>query len=321
MQARAARLRRVPADRVANPLPRERGEVVRRCGWTAALAAVVLAACGDGKVRVQPLPPLRRPSPEARAGLPEVRGAWHFAGFEFAPRDTARIREAPDLLTPPGDFNVAVQRLDSIAGTYGRDGATYPFVGETRRDGVVSLVATDADGAPQFAAMRVVRDTLWLELSSFPSLQVWPVGARAALVRTPVAQPFRRFLNGVAIVNQDSIRQDSIRRDSLRRVDSAAAALRAAQPPAPGQQPPPATQPAPAVTPSAPAQPAPAPAPPPVARPPAPRPRPRPAPPQVDSQIEPVTPPPMVDSSRRPPVLPPLLPAPPETLHIPPRQH
>jgi hypothetical protein len=260
---------------------------------------------------VQPLPPLTRPTPEARAGLPEVRGAWHFAGFEFAPRDTARIREAPDLLTPPGDFNVAVQRLDSLAGTYGREGATFPFVGEARRDGVVSIIATDADGAPQFAAMRVVRDTLWMELTSFPSLQVWPVGARAALVRTPVAQPFRRFLGGAAIVNLDSLRQDSIRRDSLRRVDSAAAAVQAAQQPPAGQVP---AQPAPGV---APTQPVP-PVAPPAAR--APAQRPRPAPPRTDSQGALPPPTPTVDTSRRPPLVPPP-PAPAETLHIPPRGH
>jgi hypothetical protein len=276
---------------------------VLRGRWTAALAAVVLAACGDGRVRVQPLPPLTRPSPEARAGLPEVRGSWHFAGFEFAPRDTARIREAPDLLAPPGDFNVAVQRLDSLAGTYGREGATYPFVGEARRDGVVSVIATDAGGAPQFAAMRVVRDTLWLELTSFPSLQVWPAGARAALVRTPVAQPFRRFLGGVAIVNLDSLRQDSIRRDSLRRADSVAAALRAAsgQPPAAPVQLPPAAAP-------------------PAVQPPVQRPRPRPVAPPTDSQVQPVAPP-TVDSSRRPPVVPPPPPAPPETVRVPPPQY
>jgi hypothetical protein len=284
---------------------------VRRVGWTAGVAAVVLlAACDSGKVQVQPLPPLKRPSPEVRAGLAEVRGSWHFAGFEIPQRDTARIREVPELLALPGDFTFAVQRLDSLAGTYGREGAAYPFAGEIRRDGVVSLVARDADGAPQFAAMHVLRDTLWLELTSFPSLQVWPIGTRAALVRTPVAAPFRRFLGGLAIVNQDSIRRDSIARDSVRRADSLAAVVRQSAPGASGVQPVPAT-PAPVREQPA-APPASTPTPPPAQ---APRPRPRPRP---DTQP---TPPP-VDTGQPPPFPPPTqLPrptAPPETLRLPP---
>ncbi|MDB4949401.1 MAG: hypothetical protein JWM27_2050, partial [Gemmatimonadetes bacterium] len=215
--------------------------------WTAALAALVsAAACGGERAGVQPLPPLQRPSPEARAGLPEVKGTWRLAGFEVSPRDTARIREVPELLAVPGDFTVATQRLDSLAGTYGREGAAYPFVGEARRDGVVSLVATDQDGAPQFAATRVIRDTMWLELTSFPSLQVWPVGTRAAFVRTPVAKVFRRFLGGAPIIDQDSVRRDSIRQDSVRRADSVATVVRdSAARAAAAAAPPPAGQPVP----------------------------------------------------------------------------
>jgi hypothetical protein len=176
-------------------------------------------ACGDAEgVEVQPLPPLQRPSAEARAGLPEVRGIWRFAGFEIPAGDTARVRERVYTLVPPGEFRIATQRLDSIAGQYVREGAAFPFVGEVRRDSSLAVVAFSA-GVGQFAAGRIVRDTLWIELTSFSTAQTWPPGTRAALVRRGGGQPFRRLLGGVPIappVDSAAVR-DSIRLDSLRR--------------------------------------------------------------------------------------------------------
>lgn len=265
-----------------------------------AAAALLLAACDAGQgAEIQPLPPLKRPSPEVRAGLLEVAGTWRFAGFEISPRDTARLREAPELLAPPGDFVITTQRLDSLAGVYTGEGGRYPFVGELRRDGVIALVATDADAVPRFASGRVVRDTFWLELTSFPSLQGWPAGTRAALVRTAVARPFRRFLGGAPIVNLDSLRLDSLRRDSVRRADSARAAV-APQQPAP---PPTPTAPPPSEAVPRPRAQQPSPAPPQRADTPAPRePAPRPAP---APELPPA------------PVVRPVPSAPPDTLRIP----
>lgn len=184
----------------------------------AAVAACDAAEAGD----VEPLPPLQRPSAESRAGLPEVTGRWRFAGFEIQPGDTALVRADSTRLTPPGDLVVQVQRLDSLAGVYARGGGQFPFVGEVRRDGVVAVVVAAPDGTRQFAAGRVVRDTLWLELTSFASAQSWPAGTRAALVRTPVKQPFRRFVGGRAI----PLPVDSAALDSMRMADSLAAVRR-----------------------------------------------------------------------------------------------
>ncbi|HEX6040619.1 hypothetical protein [Longimicrobium sp.] len=185
----------------------------------ACCAALAAGACGEAEgVEVQPLPPLQRPSPEARAGLPEVRGVWRFAGFEIPARDTAAVRERVYTLVPPGEFRLATQRLDSIAGQYVREGVAFPFTGEVRRDSTVALVAF-SEGVGQFVAGRVVRDTLWIELTSFSTAQTWPTGTRAALVRGAVRAPFRRLLGGVPIaapVDSAAVR-DSIRLDSLRR--------------------------------------------------------------------------------------------------------
>ena len=99
----------------------------------AGVAAMAAAACGDAdNVQVQPLPPLRRPSPEARAGLPEVRGVWRFAGFEIPAKDTMLVREKVYALTPPGDLQIATQRLDSLAGRYVRGQVNFPFTGNVR---------------------------------------------------------------------------------------------------------------------------------------------------------------------------------------------
>ncbi|MEW5931945.1 MAG: hypothetical protein AB1941_31130, partial [Gemmatimonadota bacterium] len=180
----------------------------------AALLALALAACEEARgVNVQPLPPLQRPSAEARAGLPEVAGTWRFAGWELPVRDTATGGEG---MVPPGALAIRTQRLDSIAGVYVRDGQPFPVVGEVRRDGIVSVVAFGPDGSGSFIAGRVLRDTLWIELTSLSAAQTWSTGARAALVRTAVRQPFVRYQGGFVKVNVDSIRADSLRRDSLR---------------------------------------------------------------------------------------------------------
>jgi hypothetical protein len=185
----------------------------------ACIAALAAGACGEAEgVEVQPLPPLERPTPEARAGLPEVRGVWRFAGFEIPARDTTAVRERVYTMVPPGEFRILTQRLDSIAGQYVREGVAFPFVGEVRRDSALSLVAF-AGGVGQFAAGRVVPDTLWIELTSFSTAQTWPRGTRAAMVRRGGGQPFRRLLGGAPIyvpVDSAAVR-DSIRLDSLRR--------------------------------------------------------------------------------------------------------
>lgn len=217
----------------------------------ACCAALAAGACEEAQsVEVQPLPPLRRPSPEARAGLPEVRGIWRFAGFEIPAGDTTAVREQVYTLIPPGEMRITAQRLDSIAGQYVRDGVAFPFTGEVRRDSAISVVAFSG-GVGQFAAGRVARDTFWIELTSFTTAQSWPRGTRAALVRrgTPGA-PFRRLLGGAPItVPVDSVAlRDSIRLDSLRRAGVAV-------PPggvAPGTQPPAGVQPVPGAVPAQP---------------------------------------------------------------------
>ena len=204
----------------------------------AAILVLALAACEEARgVSVQPLPPLQRPSPEARAGLPEVAGTWRFAGWELPVRDTVTGGEG---MVPPGALGIRTQRLDSIAGVYVRDGQPFPVIGEVRRDGIVSVVAFGPDGSGSFIAGRVLRDTLWIELTSLSAAQTWSTGARAALVRTAVRQPFVRYQGGFVKVNVDSIRADSVRRDSLRVADSlrlADSALAGAVPGQPGAVP------------------------------------------------------------------------------------
>jgi hypothetical protein len=215
----------------------------------ACCAALAAGACGDAEgMEIQELPPLRRPTAEARAGLPEVRGVWRFAGFEIPAADTTAVREQVYTMTPPGELRVITQRLDSIAGQYVRDGVAFPFSGEVRWDSALSLVAF-SEGIGQFAAGHVRRDTFWIELTTFGSAQGWPRGTRAALVRRVGGPPFRRLLGGAPIyVPVDSTRMlDSIRMDSLRRAGAAlppgAVAPPAGQPvpgqayPAPGGQP------------------------------------------------------------------------------------
>lgn len=203
-----------------------------------ACAALAASACDDASAKVQPLPPLTRPSAEQRAGLPEVRGIWRFAGFEIRPQDTLLVREQAYQLTPPDEIRIITQRLDSIAGQLVRGGVGFPFSGEVRRDSAMTLV-TFSEGVGQFAAGRIVRDTFWIELATIPAAAGWSPGTRAAMVRRAAGPPFRRLLGGAPINPPvDSARlRDSIRIDSLRRAGVAV-------PPAaqPGVQPP-VTQP------------------------------------------------------------------------------
>jgi len=159
----------------------------------AAAALLGAAACNEAKADVEPLPPLHRPTPEERAGLPLVSGRWLFTGFEYPVRDTLRVREQVYRLVPPGEFQVTTQRLDSVAGQYVREGVAFPFTGEVRRDGIFSFVAFESSGVGNFVSGHVVRDTLWVELTGFPSAASWPPGTRAALVHTPRGQPFVRL--------------------------------------------------------------------------------------------------------------------------------
>jgi hypothetical protein len=192
-----------------------------------ALAALAtLAACEPAQdVRVQPLPPLERPSAEARAGLPEVAGVWRFAGWDLAPQDSASLqRDLPGL----GELRLQTQRLDSIAGAYVGAGGQLPLVGEVRRDSVISLVASAGGGVGYFLAGEIARDTLWIRLSSLVEPGVWPAEAQAAFVRTQVASPFVRLHGTTPAPPVDSAAL--LAADSARVADSLVVA--AAPPPA-----------------------------------------------------------------------------------------
>ncbi|HEX8692928.1 MAG TPA: hypothetical protein VF746_10940 [Longimicrobium sp.] len=168
--------------------------VTRYGAVLAGLALLATAACEAAEAGdVEPLPPLERPTPEQRAGLPVLSGRWIFTGFEYPARDTLRVREFVYRLVPPGEFQVTAQRLDSIAGRYVRGGTAFPMVGEVRRDGIFSFVAFAPDGVGSFAAGHVVKDTLWMELTSFASAAEWPPQTRAAFVRRPRGAPFVRL--------------------------------------------------------------------------------------------------------------------------------
>jgi hypothetical protein len=289
---------------------------------------LLASAAGCGPDEVEPLPPLQRPSAERRAGLPEVRGRWLFAGFEIAQRDSASMANSDYQLTPPGEFRFLTQRLDSVAGQYGVPGRfVLPFTGEVLKDGVFALVAFAGEGVQQFVSGRVLRDTLWLELTNVVSVERWPPRTRAAFVRRPRGAPFTRLLGGAPIIvpptpeELDSIRRDSIRMDSMRRAGVPPVSVPGAVPPA-GVQP---GVPGAAPAPGAPVQPPqPGVARPPVQAPPAATPRPRPPvrpPPPPPAQNPPPTqgpPPPQEYPQPVPPPSPPP-PVPRETIP-PPRQ-
>jgi hypothetical protein len=159
----------------------------------AAFALLGAAACNEANADVEPLPPLHRPTAEERAGLPLLSGRWLFTGFEYPVGDTLRVREQVYRLVPPGEFRIATQRLDSVAGQYVRDSVGFPLTGEVRRDGIFSFVAFEPGGVGEFVAGHVTRDTLWIELTGFPSAASWPPGTRAALVHNPRGAPFVRL--------------------------------------------------------------------------------------------------------------------------------
>src|SRR5215216_4344038 len=95
--------------------------VTRYGAVLAGLALLATAACQAAEADdVEPLPPLERPTPEQRVGLPVLSGRWIFTGFEYPAADTLRVREMVYRLVPPGEFRVATQRLDSVAGQYVR---------------------------------------------------------------------------------------------------------------------------------------------------------------------------------------------------------
>ncbi|CAN5685798.1 hypothetical protein BH23GEM6_BH23GEM6_05030 [soil metagenome] len=171
-------------------------------GWSI-LAVVLMTACDAAEgVRVQSLPSLDRPSPEARLGLPEVAGAWRFAGWEIPPADSALL--AGDLPSAFGEIRIETQRLDSIGGSYSVPGANVPLVGEVRRDSVVALVAQAGPGG-RFLAGRVSGDTLWVSMATLLEPGVWPGQGRAAFVRSPVPATFARLEGQPTILPGDTV--------------------------------------------------------------------------------------------------------------------
>lgn len=160
------------------------------------LALGALAGCDPAEdVRVQELPSLARASVEARLGLPELRGAWRFAGWELPRGDTLGLdAELPAF----GIVLLQAQSRDSLAGFYLTQGGRSPLVGEVRRDSVVSLVTFPAPGDGRYLVGEVAGDTLWLEATSLAEPGSWRGDARAAFVRsrTPVTA-FRRVRGAV----------------------------------------------------------------------------------------------------------------------------
>ncbi|HEX6068461.1 MAG TPA: hypothetical protein VFZ18_01515 [Longimicrobiaceae bacterium] len=155
-----------------------------------------LAACDPAEdVRVQELPSLARASVEARLGLPELRGAWRFAGWELPEGDTLGLEaELPAF----GIVLLQTQSRDSLAGFYLTQGGRSPLLGEVRRDSVVSLVTFPAPGDGRYLVGEVTGDTMWLEATSLAEPGSWRGDARAAFVRsrTPVTA-FRRVRGAV----------------------------------------------------------------------------------------------------------------------------
>lgn len=199
------------------------GRKARRWWLTPVLALqVLLTACdSDADVEVLPLPPLERPSPEARAGLPEVHGTWRFAGWEVIRGDsTALERTFPSF----GDIRLDVQRLDSLAGSFATAGGAAEVVGEVRRDGWVALVTLRGGVPAEFITGRYARDTLWLELTSVMAPDEWPRDARAAFVRDQPSGPLA-WIRGVPRVDPRAAAIDSARVAAGAPADSSAGAL------------------------------------------------------------------------------------------------
>lgn len=296
------------------------------------LIVLGLAGCGsDADAELLALPPIDRPSPEARLGLPEVEGSWTFVGWEIVEGDSTSLeRTFPSF----GALRFDTQRLDSIAGSFVLGGGPVAVVGDVRRDGKVTFVTLPGGSAGAYVAGSYVRDTLWLELTSILPRDEWPRDARAAFVREPTSEAPFAWLRGARVPDTPpSLPVDSLAADSSGFGSPPAGAAvsgseqepvtpqptplppAGGQPPAvqpsapaaqPGQQPsappagprpatpPPTNQPAP--QPSAPQSPTPQPGPAPQPQPqpqpqPAPQPQPQPAP-QPQPEPEPEAPPP-----------------------------
>jgi hypothetical protein len=224
-----------------------------------ALAALTIAGCDAAAgVEVEPLPPLERPTAESRAGLPSVTGIWRFAGWEVASAALAAEMGAPPA---PGDVALETQRIDSVAGYFVRGEAMIPLVGEVRRDGVLSLASLPGEVAGRFAAGRVVRDTLWIELSTLPFGELSSPTVRWAFVRGEVGQAFFRLPTGELL--RDTVVALPPEPDTaIVEPAPAPAPTEATETPPPAAQPPaaapqtPQTRPAPQQTPRAPPAPA-----------------------------------------------------------------
>lgn len=168
-----------------------------------ALTALVTVACEPAEdVRVQELPELARSSLEARLGLPEVRGAWRFAGWELEEDDTLGLEaELPSF----GVVWLQAQQRDSVAGLYVTAGGRAPLVGEVRRDSVVALVTFPDQGDGRYLVGEVAGDTIWLESTSLAEPGTWRGDARAAFVRNQAAvAPFRRVRGFVTAPPSDT---------------------------------------------------------------------------------------------------------------------
>lgn len=161
-----------------------------------ALLVAVQACDLAGDAQVQPLPPLSRPSPAARAGLPEIAGEWRFAGWDLPTADTAAALAG---LPAPGTLLIETQRADSLAGVYVTGPERHRLVGEVRRDSIVALVAFSPAGEGRFLAGTVRGDTLWMELTSLAVAEPWPAGTRAAFMRGATASPFVQLPGGVVL--------------------------------------------------------------------------------------------------------------------------
>ncbi|MDR0788254.1 MAG: hypothetical protein LBG44_10390 [Gemmatimonadota bacterium] len=145
------------------------------------LIGVLAAGCEPAEdVAVLPLPSLDRPTPEARYGIPEVKGDWRFAGWEVEPGDSSLLNRSYPVLGP---LAIHAQRLDSIAGAVSLHGGATPVVGEIRRDGWFSVATLSGPEATAFITGRYLRDTLWLEMTSVIASEDWPSGARGVFVR------------------------------------------------------------------------------------------------------------------------------------------
>lgn len=159
---------------------------------------VGFGGCGpDEDVELLALPPLERPSPEARLGIPEVTGVWRFAGWEIIEGDSTSLdRTFPSF----GELRFQTQRLDSIAGSFMMGGTAVPVIGDVRRDGRLTFVTLAGDNAQSFVAGTYLQDTLWLELTSVLAADEWPQNARAAFVREAPSEPAFAWLRGARVV-------------------------------------------------------------------------------------------------------------------------